>query len=266
MCAERGLVMNWKDDSKFPGRLRQVREKAGLSQSEFAERVGVSRGAISTYELGDRVPDIRFVDKVIEEFGCSYDYLMGRAEAMQKESSELSKNTGLNDAAINIIMRFAPEINALTAAEPSLFRDLILIPAIYAMGTAYYQLLGSALKDNREKEIEEALKFFAQGNHYWERVAHDFFERAKQAGYEKLDKEDRERIREIVSEAEEGIHNRLFGKGTEPHYSEAEMSLLSLKYERDLNDWAILDLMRLERDYSMQHTGTNRSVNGSSDE
>lgn len=257
--------MNWKDDSKFPARLRQIRETAGLSQSEFAERVGVSRGAISTYELGDRVPDIRFLDKVIEEFGCSYDYLMGYAEAMQKESSELSKNTGLNDAAINIIMRFAPAINALTAAEPSLFTELILIPAVYAMGSVYYQLLGAALKDNREKEIEDALRFFAQGNHHWERVVHDFFERAKQAGYEKLDNEERERIREIVSDAEDGIHTRLFGKGTEMQYSEAEMSLLSLKYERDLNDWAILDLIKLDRDYSTQHTGTSRSINESSD-
>lgn len=129
--------MNWKDDSKFPARLRQVREKAGLSQSEFAERVGVSRGAISTYELGDRVPDIRFMDKVIEEFGCSYDYLMGRSEATQSENVDISKETGLSDEALDAVIKHAATINEIARLFPEYIDGLFVFSGLFLSGNAF---------------------------------------------------------------------------------------------------------------------------------
>ena len=40
----------------FGGRLRQLREAAGLTQQELADRIGVRWGAISRWERGDREP------------------------------------------------------------------------------------------------------------------------------------------------------------------------------------------------------------------
>lgn len=129
--------MNWKDDSKFPERLRQLREKAGLLQSEFAERLGVARSSISLYETGDRVPDIRFLDKVIEEFECSYDYLMGRAEATQNENVDISKETGLSDEALEVVIKHAATINEIARLFPDYIEGLLALSGIFLSGKAF---------------------------------------------------------------------------------------------------------------------------------
>lgn len=41
-----------------PNRLRELREEAGLSQAALAAAVGVSKQAISDFELGDRAPSL----------------------------------------------------------------------------------------------------------------------------------------------------------------------------------------------------------------
>ena len=129
--------MNWKDDSMFPLRLRQVREDAGLLQSEFAERLGVARSSISLYETGDRVPDIRFLDKVIEEFGCSYDYLMGRSAAARNENVDISKATGLNDEALSIVLHNADALNEIAHFFSFELSGLLALSECFLTGRAF---------------------------------------------------------------------------------------------------------------------------------
>ena len=45
------------------------RKKAGLSQEELAERVGVSRQAVSKWELADAVPEIGKLLLLAKTFG-----------------------------------------------------------------------------------------------------------------------------------------------------------------------------------------------------
>lgn len=129
--------MNWKDDSKFPERLRRLRENTGLLQSEFAERLGVARSSISLYETGDRVPDIRFLEKVIEEFGCSYDYLMGRSEATQNENVDISKETGLSDESLETVIKHAATINEIARLFPDYIEGLLVLSGIFLSGNAF---------------------------------------------------------------------------------------------------------------------------------
>ena len=77
------------DLSAFSLRLRVLREESGLNQGELAEKIGVSRGSISFYENGSRVPDISVLQKLCNEFGVSADFLIGAKEykndAVQKK-------------------------------------------------------------------------------------------------------------------------------------------------------------------------------------
>ena len=50
--------------SNFSRLLKELRESKGLKQAELAEKLGVSRGSISFYENGDRVPDIEFLGTI----------------------------------------------------------------------------------------------------------------------------------------------------------------------------------------------------------
>ena len=46
---------------KFKERLKGIRNKAKLSQAQFADMLGISVAALSYYERGERIPDIIFL-------------------------------------------------------------------------------------------------------------------------------------------------------------------------------------------------------------
>lgn len=53
------------------------RKRAGLSQEELAERVGVSRQAVSKWELGDATPEVGKLLQLARTFGVTTDWLLG---------------------------------------------------------------------------------------------------------------------------------------------------------------------------------------------
>lgn len=59
-------------------RLRQLREEKGLSQAELGKILNISRGAISHYEMGKRVPDGEMQEQIANFFHVSLDYLNER--------------------------------------------------------------------------------------------------------------------------------------------------------------------------------------------
>ena len=65
-------------------RMRELREKAELSQSQMAEILGCSKSVYSRYERSERQPDIDTLCKIADYYKVSLDYLVGR----QEESSE----------------------------------------------------------------------------------------------------------------------------------------------------------------------------------
>lgn len=61
----------------FANRLRELRIAKKLSQTELAEKLGVSRGSISFYENGERTAAIDFIYKIAQFFNVSTDFLLG---------------------------------------------------------------------------------------------------------------------------------------------------------------------------------------------
>lgn len=53
------------------------RNKAGLSQMELAERLGVSRQAVSRWESGDTTPTMDKLKALAKLYGVSLDWLFG---------------------------------------------------------------------------------------------------------------------------------------------------------------------------------------------
>lgn len=58
-------------------RLREVRKKRGLTQTELGELIGVGKSAICCYEKETRNPTLEAVIEMINVFGVSADYLLG---------------------------------------------------------------------------------------------------------------------------------------------------------------------------------------------
>ena len=59
-------------------RIRELRKQAKLSQEMMAEKIGVSRQAITKWETGQGVPDIENLVAIADLFKLSLDELMGR--------------------------------------------------------------------------------------------------------------------------------------------------------------------------------------------
>ena len=58
------------------GRIRQARAGVGLTQNEFARRLGVTRISIARYEAG-RVPNLGLLQKIAQLAGVTVGWLIG---------------------------------------------------------------------------------------------------------------------------------------------------------------------------------------------
>ena len=72
---------------KFKDRLVQLRKELNLTQTEFAEKIGFSRTAISAWEIGRNEPSNEDTIKIADFFGVSVDYIIGKTNNRKGESS-----------------------------------------------------------------------------------------------------------------------------------------------------------------------------------
>lgn len=56
-------------------RLKELRKKLGLTQQEFAERLGIKRNAVTNYEVGRNEPADMVVSLICREFGVNEEWL-----------------------------------------------------------------------------------------------------------------------------------------------------------------------------------------------
>lgn len=63
---------------EFKDMLKYFRIKEGLSQSELAEKLGMSASRISMYEVGKREPDFESEEKIADFFNTDLNTLRGK--------------------------------------------------------------------------------------------------------------------------------------------------------------------------------------------
>ena len=61
----------------FGQRIKQLRQELGLSQRDFAEKIGVTASALSAYEKGLKNPSVNVAINISSEFKVSLDWLCG---------------------------------------------------------------------------------------------------------------------------------------------------------------------------------------------
>jgi len=79
----------------FSSRIRKLREERGLNQGQFADSIGISRGAMSYYEQEARTPDIGVLRAICEKCGVSADYMLGLIPDQNHMVSDVCLETGL---------------------------------------------------------------------------------------------------------------------------------------------------------------------------
>ena len=75
----------------FAEKLTQLRKSGKMSQEDLAELLGVSRQAVSRWEQGSTFPDIPNLQRIMEVFCVSADYLIGDTQVKGTHSFEESE-------------------------------------------------------------------------------------------------------------------------------------------------------------------------------
>lgn len=73
----------------FAEKLKSIRKQAGMSQEKLAEKLGVSRQAITKWESDTGIPDIENMMAVSALFGISIDELLSNERELKKRSDYL---------------------------------------------------------------------------------------------------------------------------------------------------------------------------------
>ena len=69
---------------KLNEKILYYRKRAGLSQEALAAKIGVSRQAVSKWELGETMPDVEKLVLLAKAFGVTTDELLGMKEPVRE--------------------------------------------------------------------------------------------------------------------------------------------------------------------------------------
>ena len=85
-------------------KITELRKRSGLSQEEFGEKIGVSRQAVSKWEMAQTVPDVTKVVAMAEFFEVPVDFLLKEEYDISSLSEKTSKlvQTGNNQSMVTL--------------------------------------------------------------------------------------------------------------------------------------------------------------------
>lgn len=63
-------------------KIKEVREKAGLSQAQLAKRLDVTRSSVNAWEMGLSMPTAQYIVALSRLFHVSTDYFLGTESSL----------------------------------------------------------------------------------------------------------------------------------------------------------------------------------------
>lgn len=107
--------------------IKVIRQSLGLTQDEFASRIGISRSALSLLESGKNNPSERTVMLICREFGVNLDYLLHGAGPMfaPKEATALDRIDQLLGGGNEFVKAVFVELADLSDDEWQMLHDFV---------------------------------------------------------------------------------------------------------------------------------------------
>lgn len=82
-----GAILSAKEVNRLKERIKELRKTLGLTQQEFADRLGISRGNIATYETRNSSPGNSVVNLICREFNVREAWLRtGKGDMFQPKT------------------------------------------------------------------------------------------------------------------------------------------------------------------------------------
>ena len=78
-------------------KIKHLREQMGMTQSDLAKKLGITRSSVNAWELGISVPSTQYIVELAGIFRVSTDYLLG-----VKSTASVSVE-GLSEQDVNLV-------------------------------------------------------------------------------------------------------------------------------------------------------------------
>lgn len=103
-------------------RLRELRKENRMSQEDLGKLLGVTKVSISGYENGTRVPSLQVLNAILDVFGVSADFIMGRElNVVCEDDTNFTVTLSTSDIEIIREIRSNPELFNDIANNPKRF-------------------------------------------------------------------------------------------------------------------------------------------------
>ena len=89
----------------FGEKLQKLRQKAGMSQDALAERLDVSRQAVSRWERDETMPETDKVVALADLFGVTTDYLLRQGTEEEPQAAQSAAAAPHKDSGRDILER-----------------------------------------------------------------------------------------------------------------------------------------------------------------
>lgn len=75
---------------KIADRIKYLRDKVGMTQTDLAKRLGISRSAVNSWEMSLSTPSLSNIVEMTKIFHVSADFLLTSDDKMTVDISDLS--------------------------------------------------------------------------------------------------------------------------------------------------------------------------------
>ena len=96
-------------------RIKTLREKKGMTQTQLAKRLGISRSAVNSWERSLSTPSTIYLAELSRIFGVSADYLLSLDDGVKIDITDL--NVQEQEIVMQLIDYFKESKTRTTAAE-----------------------------------------------------------------------------------------------------------------------------------------------------
>lgn len=140
----------------FAEKLLQLRKKEGYSQEELANKLDVSRQAVSRWEMGTAVPDSSNLLQISKLFSVSTDYLLNDEYASDDDLPKVKeiKSDNLNQIMMYLItlevMMFLMQFMTVVILNNVFFAVLSFIPFVAAIVGFEYSSIIEQIQNNTQ--------------------------------------------------------------------------------------------------------------------
>lgn len=104
-------MYSYEDRKKIVGqRIEKERKRLGISQKDLLTRIFKSEKShktLASWEKGERLPDLDSLVLMADLFHCDVGYLLGDYNEHTRTSADVVKETGLSEAAVDLILKIA---------------------------------------------------------------------------------------------------------------------------------------------------------------